>query len=433
MGLVDDFLANNTPTIPPTPDQSLEPVDLSNIAPQAKNPKLTAFKGKPLDKDNVLFGDEGDEGLYTKEYLKKLPKQQQGVNTDTETQTTDIQNANLKELRPNGLKPNVYDNSIQQKIKEGGTKTETTERIRERTPYAEFEQTTPAGKVLEQLRLNPPKPTQDSERMRKMAGIQAISEALRNVVDGVYGSQKAVIVPHKTYTNEFLKEAKNADAVQAKALEKWIKSMNDASKNAMEGYLRYLAQEDKTNIKKIVNTTPEVTTTTEVSEGKRVFAPSRGGGSSRAGGGAGGKSPLEITSANSGISYILDDAIANSAFSYITNFSKSGIPLKKFPKEYQQLINDIKTGMIKPTAENMHAFIQYVYDVFPEAGDELARSIGAVKTKDRQSYDAMGKANRANAKMLENKNKQGNNTSKPNSNKNTVVTGYEQYKRKPQQ
>ena len=178
MGLVDDFLANNTPTIPPTEDQSLEPVDLSNITPQAKNPKLTAFKGKPLDKDNVLFGDEGDEGLYTKEYLKKLPKQQQGVNTDTETQTTDIQNANLKELRPNGMKPNVYDNSVQQRIKQGGVKTETTERLRERTPYAEFERTTPAGKVLEQLRLNPPKPTQDSERMRKMAGIQAITEVL---------------------------------------------------------------------------------------------------------------------------------------------------------------------------------------------------------------------------------------------------------------
>ena len=86
-----------------------------------------------------------------------------------------------------------------------------------------------------------------------MAGIQAISEALRNVVDGVYGSQKAVIVPHKTYTNEFLKEAKIVDAGQAKALEKWMKSMNDANKNAMEGYLRYLAQEDKTNIKRIGN------------------------------------------------------------------------------------------------------------------------------------------------------------------------------------
>ena len=37
--------------------------------------------------------------------------------------------------------------------------------------------------------------------------------------------------------------------------------------------------------------------------------------------------------------------------------------------------------MVKPTAENMHAFIQFIYDVFPEAGDELARSIGVKKYK----------------------------------------------------
>lgn len=403
MGLVDDFLLNNTPDVPPTdvPQTERKLVDLDNLPPQKKNPRLTAYT------------------QAKKPELAHEWKHYQGVKTDTETQTTDIQNANLKELRPNGLKPNVYDNSIRQKIKEGGAKIETTERLRGRTPYAEFERITPAGKVLEQLRLNPPKPTQDSERMRKMAGIQAISEALRNVVDGVYGSQKAVIVPHKTYTNEFLKEAKIVDAGQAKALEKWMKSMNDASKNAMEGYLRYLAQEDKTNIKKIINTDPEVTTTTEVSEGKRVFAPNRGGGGSRAGGGAGGKSPLKITSANSGISYILDDAIANAAFSYITNFSKSGIPLKNFPREYQDLIRSVKSGFIKPTAENLHAFIQFVYDVFPEAGDELARSIGATKITGRQSYDAMGKANRANAKALEDKNKKSNTqatTTKPDEN-----------------
>jgi len=407
MGLVDDFLANNTPDIPPTTqdqsletqdqsletqDQSLEPVDLSNIAPQAKNPKLTAFKGKPIDKDNVLFGDEGDEGLYTNEYLEKLRKQQAQANTTT--QTPDIETGELKSLRPDKLKPNVYENSIQKRVKEGGGKTETTERIRERTPYAEFEQMTPVGKVLEQLRLNPPKPTQDSERMRKMAGIQAISEALRNVVDGVYGRQKAIIVPHKTYTNEFLKEAKIADADQGKALEKWMKSMNDANKNAMEGYLRYLAQEDKTNIKKIVNTDPEVTTTTTLSEGKKVFAPSRGGGGSKSGGGAGGENPLVITSADNGESWILDDATANAAFSYITDQKQSGIAMSQIPKEYQGLIRSVRLGDIKPTAENLHAFIQWAYDTFPEAGSRFARNIGAINVQGVVTQNAREKASR---------------------------------------
>ncbi|NCC88465.1 MAG: hypothetical protein EOM05_11495, partial [Clostridia bacterium] len=267
---------NNTPEVPPTDDsirvQKL--VDMDNLPPQEKNPKLTTYSGKEQSEDE-------------------------------NTETNPLQPEDLKEWRPTGLKPNVYDNTIKYRFKDGGVKTETTERIRERTPYAEFEQITPAGKVLEQLRLNPPKPTQDSERMRKMAGIQAISEALRNVVDGVYGSQKAVIVPHKTYTNEFLKEAKIVDAGQAKALEKWMKSMNDANKNAMEGYLRYLAQEDKTNIKRRVTTGPQGEIIKEVSEGKEVFAPRSGGGGSKSGGGAGAK-VKEITSADTGMSWVLD-------------------------------------------------------------------------------------------------------------------------------
>ena len=66
MGLVDDFLLNNTPEVPPTDDsirvQKL--VDLDNLPPQAqkllgldnlplqeKNPNLTAYSGKEQSED----------------------------------------------------------------------------------------------------------------------------------------------------------------------------------------------------------------------------------------------------------------------------------------------------------------------------------------------------------------------------------------------
>lgn len=107
----------------------------------------------------------------------------------------------------------------------------------------EFATRTGAKAVMERLQMQRPQPTGDPERMRKIAGVQAVGEALRNVVDAVYGVRKAKIDPHRSYTDNLLKQANNMDSTYAGQLKEYFKTLNDAEKKLTDDYLRKLMSE----------------------------------------------------------------------------------------------------------------------------------------------------------------------------------------------
>jgi hypothetical protein len=377
MGLIEDFLNNNVPQAPPPPE------------PQPKQDKRLGnwSLSRGAETEEVETEPQAEVPPTTVD-LSNMPQQQPNPNLKelNKDRNTTQQEKVAKAVK--GMKPNYYETQTTTKTKAPSERVEVTERIGTKQAYKDWEkESSPYNKVLEQLRLNPPKKPLDSERMRKMAGVQAISEALRNVVDAVQGQRKAVIVPHKTYTNEFLKEAQKADADYASQLAKWQKTLSETQKSAFEMYLKEVAQNDKTNIRKVITNTGESTTTTRDTEGRRTYAPRSNFGRSGSG-----KQILEIKSANTGTSWELNDANANTAFSYITNQTKSGIDPKRLPAEYQSLIKNVQSSVVQPSAKNLHAFIQYVYDLYPEAGDRFAQEIKAQQTQGKTSVNAMGKA-----------------------------------------
>lgn len=132
----------------------------------------------------------------------------------------------------------------------------------------EFAKRTGARAVIDQLRMQKPKPTGDPERMRKIAGVQAIGEALRNVVDAVYGARKAKIDPHKSYSDNLLTQAKNMDSTYAGQLKEYFKTLNDAEKKLTDDYLRMLMSERdaKYKSKTIGGSNRDITTTTTTPE-----------------------------------------------------------------------------------------------------------------------------------------------------------------------
>jgi hypothetical protein len=132
----------------------------------------------------------------------------------------------------------------------------------------DFAKRTGARAVIDQLVMQKPKPTGDPERMRKIAGVQAIGEALRNVVDAVYGARKAKIDPHKSYSDNLLTQAKNMDSTYAGQLKEYFKTLNDAEKKLTDDYLRMLMSEKdaKYKSKTIGGSNRDITTTTTTPE-----------------------------------------------------------------------------------------------------------------------------------------------------------------------
>ena len=64
-------------------------------------------------------------------------------------------------------------------------------------------------------------------------------------------------------------------------------------------------------------------------------------------------------------------------------------------------------GIIKPTAENLHAFIQWAFDAFPESGRRYAENIGATKTNEVVTEKSREKATYGTGYVI-NKNKKSN-------------------------
>lgn len=394
MGLIEDFLNNNVPQAPPPPepqpkqDKRLGNWSLSKGAkteevetepqPQAEVPPVT----KPKH-DNTPYFDS-----WMKEHGGRHPSDQRTDETFEPQPTVDLSTIppqqpmpDLKELNKDrnttqqekvakavkGMKPNYYETQTTTKTKAPSERVEVTERIGTKQAYKDWEkESSPYNKVLEQLRLNPPKKPVDSERMRKMAGVQAISEALRNVVDAVQGQRKAIIVPHKAYTNEFLKEATKADADYASQLAKWQKTLSETQKSAFEMYLKEVAQNDKTNIRKVITNTGESTTTTRDTEGRRTFAPRSNYGRSGSG-----KQPPLIMWAKTGEQKLLTPEIARAAFNEIVNTKVAGQNI--YPKERESFVTTVTKGGYTPTLEDYALFIQEIVDMHPEASRRVAR------------------------------------------------------------
>lgn len=216
--------------------------------------------------------------------------------TTTKDKTTTVRTDNPKYTESTTITPESQTIAEQT----GGTKnwSETQKVIN--TDYKEptreeFAEKTGAKAVMERLRMQKPKPTGDPERMRKIAGVQAVGEALRNVVDAVYGARKARIDPHKSYTDNLLKQANNMDSAYAGQLKEYFKTLNDAEKKLTDDYIRKLTQDKDVAYKsvtaggsdrtgKTITTTPEkVVTTLGKQTGGGSISTQTGGGSTTSG------------------------------------------------------------------------------------------------------------------------------------------------------
>lgn len=352
MGLVDDFLANNTPTIPPTQQQA-SVQDLGFSSRTTREPTYTTTKTPA--QTIVTTKDGGEKQTWGSE----------------DRQTSEESTRNTQKI----------------------------ERFPQET-FPDFQKKTGLDLVMNQLKMQKPTQPQDSDRMRKMAGIQAISEALRNVIDGVYGRQKAIIVPHKTYTKNFLDNADKIDAGYSKSLKEYYKRLDDNQKNMFESYLRKLAIDERNRFdtkvtgektgemtgNKWQSQITDPTTSTRVVPEKTVTSTRTGGASNTTGtrqalnygGGVGGGdiAPIQEIKLPDGSMYSLDIPNLRIAVN-IAHRARGG---KSYGVQGDALFEKIANGIPLSNAEYA-LFVQSAVNENPSLAKEVAKSIKVPQTQ----------------------------------------------------